>query len=51
MTEKVNLLEKELEKIKKEGHKRKKLIMDQQHLIEAGADSFHKVAHRFKVLR
>lgn len=43
-TEKLRLLETELEKIKKEGHKRKKLLMDQQHLIEAGADNFHKVS-------
>lgn len=41
--EKVRVLEKELERYKKEGHKRKKLIMEQQHLIEAGADNFHKV--------
>jgi len=43
LLEKVRIIEKQLEKTKKEGHKRKKLIMDQQHLIEAGADNFHKV--------
>ena len=43
LTEKVRVLEKELERIKKEGHKRKKLLMEQQHLIESGADNFHKV--------
>lgn len=38
------MVEKDLEKMRKEGHKRKKLLMDQQHLIESGADNFHKVA-------
>ena len=45
LTEKVRVLEKELERIKKEGHKRKKLLMEQQHLIESGADNFHKVRY------
>lgn len=44
MTEKLRIMEKALEKVKKEGHKRKKLLVDQQQLIEAGADNFHKVS-------
>ena len=50
LTEKVRVLEKELERIKKEGHKRKKLLMEQQHLIESGADNFHKVRSRNEIV-
>lgn len=43
MRAKISSLEKDIAKMKKEGHKRKKLLMDQQQLIDAGADNFHKV--------
>ncbi|XP_067948960.1 cilium assembly protein DZIP1L-like isoform X2 [Watersipora subatra] len=42
LMEKLRVLEKNLERMKKEGHKRKRLLIDQQHLIESGAENFHK---------
>ena len=40
---KLELKEKELVEVKKESHKRKKMLLAQQHMLQAGANSYNKV--------